>query len=79
LQPLGIVVFSGLSLSTVLTLFIVPCLYLLLHSGLGSGRPPAIGATPPPIAPPMAPSLSQSRSPRSPWTTTPSNPPTHRP
>ncbi|MCG9884262.1 MAG: efflux RND transporter permease subunit [Cyanobacteria bacterium] len=40
LQPLGIVVFSGLSLSTVLTLFIVPCLYLLLHSGLGSGRPP---------------------------------------
>jgi multidrug efflux pump subunit AcrB len=31
LQPLGIVVFSGLSLATVLTLFIIPCLYTLLH------------------------------------------------
>ncbi|GAB4233568.1 MAG: efflux RND transporter permease subunit [Elainellaceae cyanobacterium] len=31
LQPLGIVVFSGLSLATVLTLFIIPCFYLLLH------------------------------------------------
>ncbi len=29
LQPLGIVVFSGLALATVLTLFIIPCfLYL---------------------------------------------------
>ena len=31
LQPLGIVVFSGLALATLLTLFIIPCLYLLLH------------------------------------------------
>lgn len=31
LRPLGIVVFSGLSLATVLTLFIIPCFYLLLH------------------------------------------------
>jgi hydrophobe/amphiphile efflux-1 (HAE1) family protein len=31
LQPLGIVVFSGLSLATVLTLLIVPCFYTLLH------------------------------------------------
>ena len=31
LQPLGIVVFSGLALATVLTLFIIPCFYLLLH------------------------------------------------
>ncbi|HAC63907.1 MAG TPA: cation transporter, partial [Cyanothece sp. UBA12306] len=31
LQPLGIVVFSGLSLATVLTLLIIPCVYLLLH------------------------------------------------
>lgn len=31
LQPLGIVVFSGLSLATFLTLFIVPCFYTLLH------------------------------------------------
>lgn len=31
LQPLGIVVFSGLSFSTILTLFIIPCFYVLLH------------------------------------------------
>ena len=31
LQPLGIVVFSGLSLATLLTLLIIPCFYLLLH------------------------------------------------
>ncbi|MDJ0724680.1 MAG: efflux RND transporter permease subunit [Prochloraceae cyanobacterium] len=31
LQPLGIVVFSGLSLATFLTLFIIPCFYILLH------------------------------------------------
>jgi multidrug efflux pump subunit AcrB len=30
LQPLGIVVFSGLSLATLLTLFIIPCFYVLL-------------------------------------------------
>lgn len=29
LQPLGIVVFSGLSLATLLTLFIIPCFYIL--------------------------------------------------
>ncbi|MGL6341682.1 MAG: efflux RND transporter permease subunit, partial [Waterburya sp.] len=32
LQPLGIVVFSGLALATLLTLFLIPCFYLLLHS-----------------------------------------------
>ena len=32
LQPLGIVVFSGLALATLLTLFLIPCLYLLLHN-----------------------------------------------
>jgi multidrug efflux pump subunit AcrB len=31
LQPLGVVVFSGLSLATFLTLFIIPCVYVLLH------------------------------------------------
>ncbi len=31
LQPLGVVVFSGLSLATVLTLFIIPCFYISLH------------------------------------------------
>jgi len=35
LQPLGIVVFSGLALATVLTLFIIPCFYLLLHELFG--------------------------------------------
>lgn len=40
LQPLGIVVFSGLSLATVLTLFIIPCFYLLLHDFPGSKKPP---------------------------------------
>ena len=31
LQPMGIVVFSGLSLATGLTLFVIPCFYTLLH------------------------------------------------
>lgn len=31
LQPLGIVVFSGLSLATLLTLFLIPCFYVILH------------------------------------------------
>ncbi|MBE9046117.1 efflux RND transporter permease subunit [Pleurocapsales cyanobacterium LEGE 10410] len=35
LQPLGIVVFSGLALATLLTLFIIPCFYLLLHDLAG--------------------------------------------
>jgi multidrug efflux pump subunit AcrB len=38
LQPLGIVVFSGLSLATLLTLFIIPCFYLLLHDIFGRFR-----------------------------------------
>ena len=32
LQPLGIVVFSGLALATLLTLFVIPCFYVLFHS-----------------------------------------------
>ena len=31
LQPLGIVVFFGMAIATVLTLFIIPCFYTLLH------------------------------------------------
>lgn len=31
LQPLGVVVFSGLSVATILTLFIIPCFYTILH------------------------------------------------
>ncbi|NJL62159.1 MAG: efflux RND transporter permease subunit [Methylacidiphilales bacterium] len=37
LQPLGIVVFSGLSLATLLTLFIIPCFYTTLHDFLDFG------------------------------------------
>lgn len=37
LQPLGIVVFSGLSLATLLTLFIIPCFYVLLHRWTDGG------------------------------------------
>ena len=43
LQPLGIVVFSGLSIATLLTLFIIPCFYVLLHEALerrSRPRPP---------------------------------------
>jgi multidrug efflux pump subunit AcrB len=32
LQPLGVVVFAGMSLATLLTLFIIPCFYILLHN-----------------------------------------------
>ncbi|MBD2312825.1 efflux RND transporter permease subunit [Desertifilum sp. FACHB-1129] len=39
LQPLGVVVFSGLSLATLLTLFIIPCFYVLLHELFGGGGP----------------------------------------
>lgn len=31
LQPLGIVVFSGMAIATLLTLFIIPCFYVMLH------------------------------------------------
>ncbi len=42
LQPLGIVVFSGLSVATLLTLFIIPCFYLLIHDLFAwRGRQPA--------------------------------------
>jgi multidrug efflux pump subunit AcrB len=41
LQPLGVVVFSGLTLATLLTLFIIPCFYILLHDIFDRG--PKIG------------------------------------
>jgi multidrug efflux pump subunit AcrB len=31
LQPLGVVIFSGLALATLLTLFLIPCSYVLMH------------------------------------------------
>ncbi len=45
LQPLGIVVFSGLALATLLTLFIIPCLYVMLHDLFGGGRKLRINKT----------------------------------
>jgi len=39
LQPLGVVVFSGLTIATVLTLFLIPCFYIVVHEDLmGQGR-----------------------------------------
>lgn len=47
LQPLGVVIFWGLSLATVLTLFVIPCFYTLLHgSGFGSAQPARPGVQP---------------------------------
>ncbi|MBD3880266.1 efflux RND transporter permease subunit [Phormidium tenue FACHB-886] len=40
LQPLGVVVFSGLSIATLLTLFIIPCFYTLFHSPPWKPRAP---------------------------------------
>ncbi len=44
LQPLGVVVFSGLSLATVLTLFVIPCFYVVLHGVFGLRQRVAEGA-----------------------------------
>ena len=38
LQPLGIVVFSGLAISTLLTLVLIPCVYTLAHDWLERPR-----------------------------------------
>ena len=49
LQPLGVVVFSGLSLATLLTLFIIPCFYILLHDFFGmfaANKKPQVVAIP---------------------------------
>jgi multidrug efflux pump subunit AcrB len=43
LQPLGVVVFWGLSLATILTLFLIPCFYTLVHEGL-IDKPPFGGS-----------------------------------
>ncbi|MBD2503047.1 efflux RND transporter permease subunit [Anabaena azotica] len=37
LQPLGIVVFFGMAIATMLTLFIIPCFYTFLHDVLSGG------------------------------------------
>ncbi|MGF1479394.1 MAG: efflux RND transporter permease subunit [Cyanophyceae cyanobacterium] len=53
LQPLGVVVFSGLALATLLTLFIIPCFYTLLHdlASQSSRKQPIL----PPVSPPQKP------------------------
>lgn len=38
LQPLGIVVFAGLAFATLLTLFIIPCFYVILHNDWRGGQ-----------------------------------------
>jgi len=38
LQPLGVVVFSGLAIATVLTLFLIPCFYIVVHEDLTGGK-----------------------------------------
>lgn len=38
LQPLGVIVFSGLALATVLTLVVIPCFYVLLHELVKQAR-----------------------------------------
>ncbi|MEM9806074.1 MAG: efflux RND transporter permease subunit [Cyanobacteria bacterium P01_D01_bin.56] len=40
LQPLGVVIFWGLSLATILTLFVIPCFYTLLHGSEPTIQPP---------------------------------------
>lgn len=54
LQPLGVVVFSGLSLATFLTLVIVPCFYTLFHPD----RNPQSPMLPEPAIEPQAPQPS---------------------
>ncbi|MEM7065407.1 MAG: efflux RND transporter permease subunit [Cyanobacteria bacterium P01_B01_bin.77] len=55
LQPLGVVIFWGLSLATVLTLFVIPCFYTLLHGGFDSAHPhQTLKSTHPASAQPMA-------------------------
>ncbi len=57
LQPLGVVVFSGLSVATLLTLFIIPCFYVVLH---GSTRPPRKQSLLPALESSMRPPVSSS-------------------
>ncbi len=46
MRPLAIAVVGGLSLSTLLTLFVVPCLYVLLHAFTSRLRALVLGPTP---------------------------------
>jgi multidrug efflux pump subunit AcrB len=63
LQPLGVVVFYGLSLATMLTLFIIPCFYVIVHDlfnwPLGRERTKDVKAAP--YNPASIPAESQNR------------------
>jgi len=54
-KAMGIVIFSGLSIGTLFTLFVVPAMYLFIaarhQKEEGPGEEPASGATPPAALP----------------------------
>ncbi|BAC08711.1 efflux RND transporter permease subunit [Thermosynechococcus vestitus] len=52
LQPLGIVVFSGLAVATLLTLFLIPCFYVILHGFERTGHRRLPAPLPAPAVPP---------------------------
>jgi hydrophobe/amphiphile efflux-1 (HAE1) family protein len=58
MRPLAIAVVGGLSLSTLLTLFVVPCLYVVIHTAVDALRRfvlgPAEGAAGAPLPQPVA-------------------------
>jgi hypothetical protein len=57
MQPLAISVVGGLTMSTMLTLIVVPCAYLIVHGLAGSLRRIVVGA---PRAPEVRPSPAAS-------------------